>query len=266
VSLIGTLQEIVRAELAGLRIAELGVVDAVQPHEEGGDSDNYACDVKLKNSGLLLRRVPIATDRIGTVAPPNGGELVLLAFDKGDVNQPIVIGRLYDERQRAPTSHLNEVIFRLPLDEADDQTIKAAIRKTDSDPKRELLFEMPPKIKVRVTDDDLSATAGQTEMKLEQPGGGGDGKVTVTAGRTTITMDQDGNVTIDSAEDLTIEAAQKLTLKGRQVSIEAQLDAQMKAGTSASLKGSGSATVEGNGGATLKGAQVTIQGYVNFSP
>lgn len=264
-SLIGTLQEIVRAELAGLRIAELGVVDAVQPHEEGSDSDNYACDVKLKNSGLLLRRVPIATDRIGTVAPPNVGDLVLLAFDKGDVNQPIVIGRLYDERQRAPTSHLNEVIFRLPLDEADDQTIHAAIRKTDSTPKRELLFEMPPKIKVQVTDDSIHATSGKTEMKLDQVGGGSDGKVTVSAGRTTITMDQDGNVTIDSAENLTIEAAQSLTLKGQSVSIQATAGVEVK-GASATLKASGSATVEGNGGATIKGAMVLIQGNTSFSP
>ncbi len=262
-SLIGTLQEIVRAELAGLRIAELGVVDAVQPHEEGGDSDNYACDVKLKNSGLLLRRVPIATDRIGTVAPPNVGDLVILAFDKGDVNQPIVIGRLYDERQRAPVSHLNEVIFRLPLDEADDQTIKAALRKTDSD--RELLFEMPPKIKVQVTDDHISATAGQTEMKLDQAGGGADGKVTVTAGRTTITMDQDGTVTIESATNLSIEADTNISIKGANVSIEASGSLNLSGGT-AKLKGTGSATVEGNGGATIKGSMVLIQGNTSFSP
>ena len=262
-SLIRTLQEIVRAELAGLRIAELGVVDAVQPHEEGGDSDNYACDVKLKNSGLLLRRVPIATGRIGTVAPPNVGDLVILAFDKGDVNQPIVIGRLYDERQRAPVSHPNEVIFRLPLDEADDQTIKAAIRKTDSD--RELLFEMPPKIKVQVTDDHISATAGQTEMKLDQAGGGSDGKVTVTAGRTTITMDQDGTVTIESATDLSIKADTNIKIKGANVSIEASGSLNLS-GASATLKGTGSATVEGNGGATIKGSMVLIQGNTSFSP
>lgn len=262
-SLIGTLQEIVRAELAGLRIAELGVVDAVQPHEEGGDSDNYACDVKLKNSGLLLRRVPIATGRIGTVAPPNVGDLVILAFDKGDVNQPIVIGRLYDERQRAPVSHLNEVIFRLPLDEADDRTIKAALRKTDSD--RELLFEMPPKIKVQVTDDHVSATAGQTEMKLDQAGGGSDGKVTVTAGRTTITMDQDGTVTIESAKKLVIQADDDLSISAPSVTIKASRELNLSGGTT-TLKGTSKATFEGTGGAEIKGSMVLIQGNTSFSP
>jgi uncharacterized protein involved in type VI secretion and phage assembly len=264
-SLIGTLQEIVRDELKGLRVAELGVVDAVQPHAAGGDSDNYACDVKLKSCGLLLRRVPIATGRIGSGAAPNVGDLVLLAFDQGDVNQPIVIGRLYDERQRAPLNHLDELIFRLPLDEADEKTIKAAIRRTDADPKRELIFEMPPKITVRVTDGTVRATAGKTEITLDQSGGG-DGKVTVLAGRTKITMDQDGDVTVEAAGDLTIEATNALTLKGRSVSLQAQTSAEVKAGTQATLKGNAGATLDGGAGATVQGAMISIKGNASFTP
>ena len=265
-SLIGTLQEIVRQELKSLRIAELGVVEAVQPHEEGGDSDNYACDVRVKNSGLLLRRVPIATDRIGTVAIPNVGDLVLLAFYKGDVNQPIVIGRLYDERKRPPVNHADEMIFRLPLDEADDKTIKGAVRRKSGDPKREMIFEMPPKITVRVTDGTVRATAGKTEMLLDQPDAGGSGKVTVLAGRTKITMNQDGDVTVEAAGAMTLQAAGALTLKGRSVSIEAQTSAEVKAGTQATLKGNASATVDGGAGATVQGASVSIKGNASFSP
>jgi phage baseplate assembly protein gpV len=266
VSLIHTLQEIVRQEMKSLRIAELGLVEAVQPHEEGGDSDNYACDVRLKNSGLLLRRVPIATDRIGSVAVPNIGDQVLLAFDKGDVNQPIVVGRLYDERRRAPVNHPDEVIFRLPLDEADAQTIKGALRKTSGDPKRELIFEMPPKITLRVTDGTVRATAGRTEMRLDQPDGGGSGTVTVLAGRTKITMNQDGDVKIEAAGAMTLEAAGALELKGRSVRIEAQTSAEMKAGTQATLRGTASATVDGGAGATVQGAMVSIKGNASFTP
>ena len=144
-----------------------------------GDNDNYGCDVRLKNSGLLLKRVPIATGHIGTAAIPNIGDLVLLAFDKGDVNQPIVIGRLYNDEDRPPLNNPDEVIFRLPLAEADDKTIKAAIRNHPAQsPPREMIFEMPPKITVRVTDGTVRATAGKTEMKLDQPDGSG-GTVTV---------------------------------------------------------------------------------------
>src|SRR5207247_11099594 len=97
-TIVSTIQEIVRQELRSGRAVALGLVEAVFPHATGGDGDNYGCDVRLKNSGLVLRRVPVATGHVGTVAIPNVGDLVLVAFDKGDVNQPIVIGRLYNDR------------------------------------------------------------------------------------------------------------------------------------------------------------------------
>ncbi|MCB0144047.1 MAG: hypothetical protein KDE50_29425, partial [Caldilineaceae bacterium] len=101
-TIVNTLQEIIRHEMRNLRIAELGLVEAVYPHNASGDGDNYGCDVRLKNSGLLLKRVPVATGHIGTAAIPNIDDLVLLTFDKGDINQPIIIGRLYNDEDRPP--------------------------------------------------------------------------------------------------------------------------------------------------------------------
>src|SRR5712691_5092594 len=74
-TIVSTIQEIVRHELRQVRIAELGLVEDVFPHSGNGDSDNYGCDVRLKNSGLLLKRVPIAIGHIGTAAIPNKGDL-----------------------------------------------------------------------------------------------------------------------------------------------------------------------------------------------
>ena len=73
--IVNTIKAIVRQEMRHSRLAELGLVTEVQPHGDEGDSDNYSCDVTLKNSGLPLKRVPLATQRIGTVAPPNVGDL-----------------------------------------------------------------------------------------------------------------------------------------------------------------------------------------------
>ncbi|MCB0100128.1 MAG: hypothetical protein KDE46_30560, partial [Caldilineaceae bacterium] len=146
-TIVNTLQEIIRHEMRNLRIAELGLVEAVYPHSASGDGDNYGCDVRLKNSGLLLKRVPVATSHIGTAAIPNIDDLVLLAFDQGDVNQPIIIGRLYNDEDRPPLNKPDEVIFRLPLAQPDDKTIKAAIRNhQDQAEPREMIIEMPPQI------------------------------------------------------------------------------------------------------------------------
>lgn len=265
-SIINTLQAVVRQEMARLRIAELGVVEELYPHEAADDKDNYGCDVRLKNSGLLLKRVPVATGHVGTAAIPNAGDLVLLAFDKGDVNQPIVIGRLYDDEDRPPLNRPDEVIFRLPLAEPDDKTIKAAIRNhQDESPARRIEVEMPPKIAVLADDGSITATAGKTELKLDQPGGSG-GTVTVVAGSTRITLNQDGDVVVEAAGAMTLKARGALELEGQSVKIKARTRASLEAGTQATVKGNASATLQGAAGATVKGATVTIQGVTSFSP
>jgi uncharacterized protein involved in type VI secretion and phage assembly len=256
----------VRQELRQLRIAELGVVEAVYPHSASGDNDNYGCDVRLKNSGLLLKRVPIATGHIGTAATPNIGDLVLLVFYKGDVNQPIVIARMYNEGKRAPINNLNEIISRLPLAEADNKTIKTAIRNIeDNSPPREIIIEMPPKITVRITDGTVRVAAGKTEMKLEQPGSSG-GTVTVMAGRTKITMDQDGDVTVTAAGSMTLNATGDLSLQGKNVNIKGQVNTTVEANSQVTLKGNMGATVNGGLNTTVQGATVSLKGLASFSP
>jgi phage baseplate assembly protein gpV len=256
-TIVSTIQEIVRHELRRVRIAELGLVEDVFPHSGNGDSDNYGCDVRLKNSGLLLKRVPLAIGHIGTAAIPNKGDLVLLSFDKGDVNQPIVIGRLYNEKQRPPLNNTDEVIFRLPLAEAEDKTIKGAIRNLQSkSPPREMIFEMPPKITVRVTDGTVRATAGKTEMKLDQSGGSG-GTVTVVAGRTKITMNQDGDIKVEAAGSMSLEATGDISIKGKNIKIQSDLNTEVSAGSSVEIKGNMEAKLEGQASASVKSSGIT---------
>ncbi len=265
-TILSTLQEIIRQELRAVRVSELGIVKEVYPHSGSSDDDNHGCDVQLKNSGLLLKRVPIATQHIGTVGIPNIGDLVLLTFDKGDVNQPIVIGRLYHNEARPPLNNPNEVIFRLPLAEADEKTLKAAIRNIPAnDSPREILVEMPPKITLHVTDGMVHAIAGKTEMKLNQPGGSG-GVVTVLSGRTKITLNQDGDVTIEAAGAMTLKATRDLTLEGMNIKLKSQLNTDIEAGSQATLKGNLGATVNGGLASTVQGATISVRGITSFSP
>jgi phage baseplate assembly protein gpV len=267
-TIVNTIQEIIRYEMRSLRVAELGLVEAVYPHSADGDSDNYGCDVRLKNSGLLLKRVPVATGHIGTVTIPNVDDLVLLTFDKGDVNQPIIIGRLYNDGDRPPLNNPDEVIFRLPLAEPDDKTVKAAIRNVQANtPPREVLIEMPPKITVRITDGTVRATAGQTEMTLDQPDRSG-GKVTVVAGRTKITMNQDGDVTVEAKGAMTLKATGDLNLEGQNVKITGRMNTDIEAlAKRATLKASMGATINGGLSSTLQGVNVFIKskGLTSFS-
>lgn len=265
-TIVDTIAAIVRHELAAVRTTELGIVAAVHPHRAADDDENYGVDVTLKNSGLALRRVPVGTGHIGSVAVPNVGDQVLVAFEGGDVNQPIVVARVYDDVDRPPTSTTDELVLRLPLAAADEESVLAALRNhADADPARELVIEMPPKITVRIVDGTVTATAGQSELRLDQSGASG-GTVHVKAGRTTVTMDQDGDVTLSSAGSVTLDAAGDLTLKaGTSITLDAGTSLTARAATTATLRGL-QAKVEGSAATTVQGAAVTLKGLTQFSP
>ncbi|GAA3816134.1 phage baseplate assembly protein V [Cellulomonas soli] len=269
-TLVDTIAAIVRHELAAVRVTELAVVEDVHPHAEESDDDNYAVDLVLRGSGLALRRVPVATDRIGTVAIPNVGDLVLVAFLQGDVNAPLVIGRVYDDEDRPPTSTTDEVVFRLPLAADDDASVLASIRNhaddAAADPARELVIRMPPKITVRIVDGTVTATAGASELRLDQSGSSG-GTVRVSSGSTTVVMDQDGDVTVESSGSVQLTASRDLTLEaGGSLTLKAGTSITADAGTTATVKGAVTAELQGSAGATVQGAFVTVKGQTSFSP
>jgi hypothetical protein len=189
-----------------------------------------------------------------------------VAFDQGDVNQGIIISRMYNDVDRPPLNNPDEVIFRLPLAADDDKTIKAAIRNHQKNsPPREMIVEMPPKITVRMTDGTVRATAGKSEMTLDQPNGSG-GTVTIVAGETKITMNQDGDITVEAAGAMTLKANRDISIEGQNVSIKGQLQVSIEAQTDVSVKGSTGATLDGGLSATVQGATISVNGMTSFSP
>lgn len=112
--LVTILRAIVREELRSLRLGDIGVVVSAFPHADG-DAHNYECSVKLREGGLELRRVPMATPHIGMVSAPNVGDLVLLSYVGGDPNRPIVVGRLYSDKENPPVHEKDELRMESPL-------------------------------------------------------------------------------------------------------------------------------------------------------
>jgi hypothetical protein len=103
-----------------------------------------------------------------------------------------------------------------------------------------MIFEMPPKIALRITDGTVRLTAGRTELALDQPDSGG--TVTILAGRTSITLKQDGDVVIEAAGAMALKARGDLTLEGLNV------------------------TIKGTASSTLQGGTVSVKGMTSFSP
>jgi uncharacterized protein involved in type VI secretion and phage assembly len=246
-------------------VTELAVVEpnGLYPHSDENDVQNYACDVRLKNSGLVLKQVPVMTGHIGTAVIPNEGDLVLLAYSQGSANQPVIIGRLYNDADRPPLNNADEVIFRLPLAQPDNKTVKGAIRNRSGS--RELLVEMSPKIELHLDDSSITARAGKSQMRLTQAGQQ-DGKVTVEAGGSTITMNQDGDITIEARGGITLRTSTgDVTIQGNNVTIKGAINTTVEAGAQAKLSGSVSATIDGGVNTTMRGTTLTLQGITSFT-
>ncbi|MEM8592278.1 MAG: Rhs element Vgr protein, partial [Pseudomonadota bacterium] len=71
-SMIDMIRAIVQQEMGSQRAAEMGLVLEVFPGD-GGDG-NHQADVRLRASGLTLRRVPVSVPRPGISLLPRVGD------------------------------------------------------------------------------------------------------------------------------------------------------------------------------------------------
>jgi phage baseplate assembly protein gpV len=113
--LLAIIQQVVQQELARQRTSLLGVVSTIFPHEAADDDNNYEVNVRLKHEELELRRVPLAVPHVGVAAPPRVGDLVLVHFINGDLNQPVISGRFYHADERPPLHKADDVLFEQRL-------------------------------------------------------------------------------------------------------------------------------------------------------
>jgi len=227
--LIETIQAIVQEELRHLYLAELGVVTELHAHESDSDKNNYACSVRLRDSGLELRFVPIATSRIGLCALPNVGDLVLVQFLGGDPNAPVVTARLYNEQARPPVAKAGEWVYESPDDEG------GGVRRA--------FLKLPNGATLTWDDEAVTLETGATKLVINH-----DGEV-VLESADKVTIKSSGDTVVEAQGALSMKASGDVSLEGMNVNIKAQLSAQ----------------VEGQTSATLKGINVAIKGITAFS-
>lgn len=207
--MVHTIRQIARHESGQRWIAALGVVRSL--HGRDGESD-HSCTVELRESGLVLPKVPIATGLIGSVALPRENDLVVVVFAGGDLHAPVILGRLYNEEVAPPTHGPGEVVVSLPGDEeADDKRLELrVVTPGDGTRSATLLLDGDVQVKIEINDEGVRIQAQEATLSLTQSGSS-DGKVELAAG--------DSKVTIEQGGDMTLEAQGKLKLKASEIEI-----------------------------------------------
>jgi uncharacterized protein involved in type VI secretion and phage assembly len=198
-TLFESIQQIVREELGRIRTAELATVQSQHPHASASDNDNYACTVVLRDSGIVLGHVPVATDRIGTASIPAVGELVVVQFLNGDVNSPVIVGRLYNDEDRPPVNDDGQAMWHLPLGASDDDAVHMELHSNGS---RKAVMKLGSGLDLTLQDDDpvVNLVVGDASLTMKKDG-------TIELKGKDITLDGSGKVTVKAASDLTLKGA-----------------------------------------------------------
>lgn len=215
--ILHTLRAVARHEYERKSFCELGVVTSLFDAAD----DAHSASVKLKDSGLVLPRVPVASAITGGAALPRIGDVVVVLFARGDLSSPLIIAQVYSDVRRPPQFDRDQLVLSWPGDADGDEAKVVRVEVGASDDKRELNVVLGGDLDARVSISDgvIELTSGGVSFKLEHASSS-DAKASLTAGGTKIEVAQDG--------DLTLESAGKLTLKAREVVIEG--DTKVKVG------------------------------------
>jgi phage baseplate assembly protein gpV len=195
-----SVRRVVGEEMRRMHFADLGRVTDIHP----ADPDNYSCSVQLRDSGIMLKRVPVATPKLGLASIPAIGDLVLVEFIGGEIDAPVIIGSLYNNEDRPPKNDDGQWVLHLPLGAADADAAHVEVSSKD---KRSMLIRMG-KTEVTIQDDDPA-------IKIDV---GGNAKLTIGSNGA-IKIESSGNIELKAGGNMKLEAGGQMTIKGSTVNI-----------------------------------------------
>jgi uncharacterized protein involved in type VI secretion and phage assembly len=154
----------------------------------------------------------MAVSYMGVAIPPKAGDLVLVHFIDGDLNQAVVSGRFYHDGERPPLHRAGDILFEQRL--ADDTFNHLRLAADGA-----IYIQRD----VTKREDNSEARAG---IAIDP-----DGNIAIKTGdKITITVGADGNISIE-CEKLTINADVEIS-KTLKVAGDTTVDTQVVVGTS----------------------------------
>ncbi|MFC4600194.1 phage baseplate assembly protein V [Cohnella hongkongensis] len=168
----------------------------------------------------------------GTLFVPEVGDEVLVAFHLGHLNQPYVIGSLWNTARKPPAkddkNNLRKIHSRAGHELIFDDT--------DSKGKVTLRTKQGLKLDIDEGADKVTIATKNDAQSIVLEGSSAN-TITVKTGTNKITIDNKGNIKIESAKEITVKSAQ--------INLEATAAMKVKAGGKLDLMSDGIVTIKG---------------------
>jgi uncharacterized protein involved in type VI secretion and phage assembly len=186
------------------------VTDLQDPNQLGRVRVKYPWREDNQNSYWARPALPYAGKNRGTYFIPELGDEVLLAFDKGDIEHPYVIGVLWNGDDTPPDSN------------SDGKNNTKLIRTRSGHEIR--LFEDSGKESIEVK------TQGGHSIKMDDSSGSAQINITDSSGSNSVVIDTtQGSITITGGTSLKLQAPT--------IDIEADAEMTIKAGATMTIQG-----------------------------
>lgn len=215
----------------------------------------YFLGTQGKNvTGWVPVMAPYAYQDCGMYFLPEIGSEVVIAFNMGDRNCPIIIGCLWNKKNKLmkDTASEGNKIKRFKTKGGCEVVFE------EEKGKEAIEVHTPANLKIRIEDEKQTITIQDKEKKngvsIDAKEGSmqlfADKKITVEVGKKAMmTFDGSKNSVTVKADDIKEEATKACALKGQNVQLE---------GTQMNIKGKSQLSVQSSGMAQIKGATVKI--------
>ena len=261
-NIIEIIKKVAEYEVKKLHLNELGVVTSVFPHSSESDKDNYECNIKLRDKDVELRKVPVATQHVGFAGVVHTGDLVLVSFINGDINSPVIVGRLYNDEDRPPTHKEEEIVYKPSY-------------SSDKDLRRLNIVLPGGAVNITLHDDRVSLIVGKSSMLANEKGEinletnpSNGKKCEITMDSDGITLSTDYDITLNSKSNVKVNCDGDMSFNAKKnIKMESQMGAiEIKSGTTLdvqstaplTVKSSAMANIESTGPMAIRGAIVNI--------
>lgn len=215
-ALYDSIARIARHEVRGHATAGIGVVTEIHP--AGAALKDHAATVTMRDTGVVLPRVPIAVGVLGFAAIPDVDDIVVIVFMEGDFGAPVIVGRLYDPDREPPKHDNGELVLALPPGAS---TPDLELVVDGSAPSIKL--KLPGDVVIEIKEAKVSIAVGK--MTILATGSGG-GQAEIAAGDSKLTLKENGDITLTSKGKLKLEGTEveisgssKVKVSGAQVEI-----------------------------------------------